>query len=127
MKIAAHIAATLLGLGFIAFSLIILLNLVTPPPPSQMDPLAAQFMGVFAPTGWLKFVKTFELIGGVLVLIPRTRNFGLLVLGPIVINIAAFHILVEHGKDFVPVPLVLGLLALFLLFCERQKFAGLLR
>ena len=125
MKIAAHIAATLLGLGFIMFSLMVLLNLA--PMPKDLPPMVAQFMGVFGPSGWLKFVKIFELTGGILVLIPKTRNFGLLILGPIVINIAAFHILVEHGEGFVPVPLVLGLLALFLLFCERQKFLGLLR
>jgi uncharacterized membrane protein YphA (DoxX/SURF4 family) len=119
MKIAAHIAATLLGLGFIAFSLMILLNLVKPPP--DMPPLVQQFMGVFAPTGWLTFVKTFELVGGILVLIPKTRNFGLLVLGPIIINILAFHVLVEHGQDLVPVPLVLAALALFLLWHERKS------
>jgi putative oxidoreductase len=125
MKIAAHIAATLLGLGFIMFSLMVLLNMAPTPP--NLPPMVQQFMGVFGPSGWLKFVKTFELIGGILVLIPKTRNFGLLVLGPIIINIAAFHILVEGGKDFVPVPLVLGLLALFLLFVERKAFLGLLR
>jgi hypothetical protein len=60
------------------------------------------------------------------VLIPKTRNFGLLVLGPIIINILAFHVLVEHGQDLVPVPLVLAVLAFFLLCYERKSFAALL-
>ena len=53
-------------------------------------------------------------------------NPGLLVLGPIILNILAFHTLVEHGQDLVPVPLVLGALAFFLLCYERKKFLGLL-
>ena len=123
MKIAAHIAATLLGLVFIAFSLLVLLNQM--PTPKDLPPMVAQFMSVFGPSGWLKFVKTFELIGGILVLIPKTRNFGLLVLGPIIINILAFHVLVEGGNDLL-VPVILGTLALFLLIYERRSFLGLL-
>ena len=122
MKIAAHIAATLLGLVFIAFSLLVLLHLA--PAPNNLPPLAVQFMTVFATSGWLIVVKICELIGGILVIIPKTRNFGLLFLGPIIINICSFHLLVEQG-GFFPIPLILALLAAFLLFVERNKFAAL--
>lgn len=122
MKIAAHIVATLLGLAFIAFSSMILFHLVTPPPP-EPGSLIEKFMAAFAPTGWLMMVKTFEMIGGILVLIPKTRNLGLLVLGPILINILAFHVFVAKGDLMVPV--ILAAMALFLLFVERKAFAGL--
>lgn len=123
MKIAAHIAATLLGLGFIAFSLIVLLHLMSPPPPA--DSLAGKFMSAFVPSGWLTMVKLFELTGGILVLIPKTRNLGLLVLGPILINILAFHVLLANGHGLVGPPLILAALALFLLIYERKSFAAL--
>jgi len=123
MKIATNIVGGLLGLAFVAFSLMLLLNLVTPPPPK--DPMVATFMSVFAPSGWLYMVKTCELVGGILVAIPKTRNFGLLILGPIIINILTFHILIEKGND-IAVPAVLGCLALFLLWAERKAFLGLL-
>lgn len=122
MKIAAHIAATLLGLVFIVFSLLILLHLA--PEPKDLPPLVVQFMTVFATTGWLIVVKVCELIGGILVIIPKTRNFGLLFLGPIIFNILTFHILVEKGGLVGP-PLFIAVLALFLLFVERRKFAAL--
>ena len=126
MKIATNIAGGLLGFLFVAFSLMILLNLVHPPPPPAGSPIA-MFMGVFVPSGWLTLVKICELIGGILVAIPKTRNFGLLVLGPIIINILAFHILVAKGAGLVGIPLFIAFLALFLLWAERKAFAGLMK
>jgi hypothetical protein len=125
MKIVTNIAGGLLGFLFIAFSLMVLLHLVSPPPPPEGSP-AAFFMGAFVPTGWMTLVKICELIGGILVAIPKTRNFGLLVLGPIIINILAFHILIEKGNGLVGPPLLIALLAAFLLWAERKAFAGLL-
>jgi len=83
-------------------------------------------MGAFIPTGYLTFVKICELIGGCLVAVPRTRNFGLLVLGPIVLNILAYHILIMKGEGLFGPPLVVAVLALFLLWSGRKAFAGLL-
>ena len=126
MKIAAHIAATLLGLMFLFASVMVLFKLgPTPPAPPEGTP-PAHFMAAFAPTGYLTFVKVFELLGGVLVVIPRTRNLGLLVLGPIIINILAFHIFVTGGEGLWN-PMLIGIcfLALFLLWSERKAFACL--
>jgi hypothetical protein len=125
MKIATNIAGGLLGFLFVAFSLIVLLNLVSPPPPPAGTPLA-MFMGAFIPTGYMTFVKIFELIGGILVAIPKTRNFGLLVLGPIILNILAFHIFIAKGAGLVGIPLFVAALALFLLWAGRKAFAGLM-
>jgi uncharacterized membrane protein YphA (DoxX/SURF4 family) len=125
MKIVANIAGGLLGLIFIAFSLMVLLNLVHPPPPPEGSPVA-MFMGAFVPSGWLTVVKICELTGGILVAIPKTRNFGLLFLGPIIINILSFHILLAKGEGLVGVPLLVAFLAFFLLCYEHKKFAALL-
>ena len=128
MKYIANIAGGLLGFVFIAFGLMVLLKLgPTPPAPPEGSP-AAMFMGAFVPTGYLTFVKVLEVLGGMLVAIPCTRNFGLLVLGPIIINILAFHAFVMKGEGlFSPIIIVIALLALGLLWCGRKEFAGLLR
>jgi uncharacterized membrane protein YphA (DoxX/SURF4 family) len=126
MKIASHIAAALLGLMFIAASVMVLFKLgPTPPAPPEGTP-PALFMAAFVPTGYLTFVKVFELLGGLLVIIPRTRNLGLLVLGPIIVNILAFHIFVAGGEGLAN-PMLIGIcvLALFLLWSERKAFACL--
>ena len=89
--------------------------------------LTALFMGALIPTGYMNLVKTCELFGGILVAIPLTRNIGLLFLGPVVINILAFHIFITGGQGlFDPMLIVICLIAAYLLWDARAKFSGLL-
>ena len=126
MKYAPTIAGILLGLLFVMSSVVVLFNLVQMPPPPEGTP-AAMFMGALGPTGYMTFVKVLELLGGILVAVPRTRNFGLLVLGPIIVNILAFHIFIMKGVTlFDPMLIVIVLLALYLLWVGRKAFASLL-
>ena len=126
MKYLPTIAGVLLGLLFVASGIVVLFKLVPMPPPPEGTP-ARHFMTAFAPTGYLTFVKALEVIGGILVAIPKTRNLGLLVLGPIIVNILAFHAFVMNGAGlFDPPILILSALALYLLWVGRKAFAGLL-
>lgn len=130
MKYIPSILAGLLGFVFIAFSLMFLLN-VMPNPPTPPRAEVITFMSVFVPTGYLTLVKALELIGGILVVIPKTRNWGLLVLGPIVLNILAYNFLINKGDGMTdPMSLVIitiiVVIPLYLLWDARQKFAGLL-
>ncbi|HRI16454.1 MAG TPA: hypothetical protein PLX89_25960 [Verrucomicrobiota bacterium] len=126
MKYLPPIAGGLLGLVFIASGLVVLLKFAPTPPPSPEGTPPALFMGAFAPTGYLTFVKVFEVLGGLLVAVPRTRNLGLLVLGPIIVNILAFHAFINGGEGlFSPFLIVIAALALYLLWVERRAFAGL--
>ena len=126
MKHAPTIAGILLGLLFIMSSVVVLFSLVQMPPPPEGTP-AALFMGAFGPTGYMTFVKVLELLGGILVAIPRTRNFGLLILGPILVNILAFHILIMKGTSlFDPMLIGICLLAAYLLWVGRKQFSALL-
>ena len=127
MKHLPTIAGILLGLLFIAAGLVVLLKLMPMPPLPEGSP-AAMFMGAFGPTGYFTFVKILEVLGGILVAIPRTRNLGLLVLGPIIVNILAFHVFITRGHGLLDPPLlIIVALALYLLWAGRKAFAGLLR
>ena len=123
MKYLPAIAGALLGLLFIAFSVPVLINMKMESPPMNADVIA--FMTVFASTGYLKFVKFFELLGGILVAIPKTRNLGLLCLGPVIVNIVAFNALVAKGGVFNPIALVIYALSLYLLWVERKAWMAL--
>lgn len=126
MKIAAAIAGVLLGLLFAFASLMFLLKLA-PTPELEPGSPPALFMGALAPTGYLTFVKVCELLGAGLVAVPKTRNLGLLVLGPIIVNILAFHVFITGGAGlFDPLVLLAVGLAAFLLWCGRKAFAGLI-
>jgi putative oxidoreductase len=126
MKYLPLIAGILLGLLFIMSSVTVLFNLAPTPEIPEGTPMA-MFLGAFGPTGYLTFVKVCELLGGILVAIPRTRNYGLLVLGPIILNILAFHVFITNGEGILnPMIVVIVLLTLYLLWVGRKAFAGLM-
>lgn len=128
MKHVPNIAGALLGLAFVFFGLAYFLNLIpAPPDPSPPDAPHKLFMGALIPTGYFNFIKSLEILGGVLTTVPGTRNMGLLILGPIIVNILCFHIFLLKGAMLLD-PMLIGvcLLALYLLWTERKAWAGLL-
>ena len=124
---APTLAAGLLGLAFVVFGLNHFFSFIPlgDPPPEDSPP--ALFFGALHPTGYLSFIKVIEIVGGILVAIPLTRNFGLLALGPIVVNILAFNIFLTKGEGLLQPPVVLvSVLSAYLLWCGRKKFIALL-
>ena len=118
------IAGGLLGLVFVVFGLNFFLHFI-PIPPLPEDSHAAAFMGAAYMTGFLTFVKVLEILGGVLVAVPKTRGLGLLILGPIIVNILAFHVFIVGGGLFDPPVVLITVLAVFLLWSERNAFCNL--
>lgn len=128
-KCLPTIAGTLLGLCFLAASIPVLFflsHLNIPKPPDGTP--AAHFQAAFFPTGYVIFVKIFEFTGGLLLLVPRLRNIGLLLVGPVIVNIIAFHTMVENNPQHLlnPMIIIIVICALYLLWDARGKFAGLL-
>jgi hypothetical protein len=123
MKLAPNVVGTLLGLLFLFSGTNYFFHYVPMPPGPPEGSPPALFMGALVPTGYFALMKLLEITGGLLVAIPKTRNFGLLVLGPIVVNILAFHIfLVKAGG---PLQAFVATSAVFLLWSARAKFAVL--
>ncbi len=124
------VASVVLGLLFLMASVMFFLEVGPKPTFPEGSPIA-HFFAAFGPTGYLKFVKLLELIGGLLVMIPRLRNLGLLLLGPIIVNILAYHMLVDDPMGILNIKymwmlyIIVGC-ALYLLWDARKKFANLL-
>jgi len=129
MKHVSTIASVLLGLAFVTFGANFFLHFIPmPDDPSPSDAPHKLFMAAMFPTGYLAFVKVLEILGGLLVAVPKTRNIGLLVLGPIIVNILAFHVFLTKGAGLTDPPiLVISLLSAFLLFTERKAWLGLMK
>ncbi len=125
MKIATLIARLLLAAIFIVFSLNFWLKFIPMPPPPPADTAVGMFMGALFPTGYLAAVKVLELLGGVLVASGRFTCLGLLILGPIILNILFFDVFL--AKTFNPVSALAAVLALFLLWANRDRFAALVK
>jgi hypothetical protein len=125
MKYLPCIAGVILGLLFIMAAVVVLFHLVQEPKIPEGTPIYL-FMGAVGPTGYMTFIKICELLGGILVAIPKTRNFGLLILGPIIVNILAFTIFIANGVGlFNPMLIVICLLAVYLVWVARKQFAAL--
>jgi uncharacterized membrane protein YphA (DoxX/SURF4 family) len=129
MKLLSSIASVLLGLAFITFGANFFLNFIPMPvDPSPADAPHKLFMAAMFPSGYLAFVKVLEILGGLLVALPKTRNIGLLVLGPIIVNILAFHVFLTKGAGLTDPPiLVICGLSVFVLFTKRKAWLGLLK
>ena len=131
-KILPAIAGVLLSAIFLLGSVPFLLNMKMPEPPA-LPPDAITFMTLFSSTGYLKMVKIFELIGALLVIVPYTRNLGLLVLGPVIVNILTYTMLIGGGIKSLNNPMsiimtgLMIILPLYLMWVERKAWAGLVK
>lgn len=110
MILLNRITAGLLGLVFVVFGSNFFLKFLPIPQPPEGSP-AAMFLGGMFVSGMLAFIKVLEITGGVLLAIPKTRNLGLLVLGPIILNIFAFHFFFFGPASLVD-PLLIGIAVL---------------
>ena len=125
MKWLTAIAGILLGAVFVMASGMYFLGKMPKMEFPEGSPIS-HFMAAMGPTGYMSFVKVFELTGGILVMLPRTRYFGLLLLGPVLVNIVAFHLFIAGGGLAEPMLDVALACALFLLWTGRKKFGALL-
>ncbi len=121
MRILFLIARLLLGLVFVFFGLNGFLHFVPMQPPTG---LAGQFLGALAASHALVVIAALQVIGGLLLLVGRFVPLGLTLLGPIVVNILLFHLLMDPTG--LPIALFVVLLWLISAWAVRGAFAGIL-
>jgi putative oxidoreductase len=120
-RLPQQIAAVLLGGTFIVLALDYFFRWFAVAQPLPGSP-AAVFEGAMIHSGYFAFVKGIEIVGGILVLVPRLRPIGLLALGPVLVNIVCFHAFLRQWQGFFPLPFGVCVLALFLLWTCRGVF-----
>ena len=121
MKIAALIARILLGLIFFVFGLNGFLNFI--PMGAMPSGLAGQFFAVLFQSHYVLFISAFELAGGALLLANRYVPLALTILGPVIVNILLYHLLLDHADA--PLAIVVAILWCVVAFRQREHFAGL--
>jgi putative oxidoreductase len=119
MKIAVLVARVLLGLLFLVFGLNGFFQFLHMPPPTG---LAAQYFGVLFVSHYLVPVFLLQVIGGALLLANRFVPLGLLLLGPVLVNILIFHSLM--APEGLPMALFATVLWLVVFAGVRKAFAG---
>jgi uncharacterized membrane protein YphA (DoxX/SURF4 family) len=121
MKIAALIARILLGLVFLVFGLNGFLHFI-PMKPLPSGP-GGEYVTALVESHYVLVVAALQVMGGLLLLVNRYVPLGLVLLGPVIVNIFFFHLLMApSGLPLALIVVVLwGIVALY----HRQYFAGI--
>jgi putative oxidoreductase len=119
MKIAAVIARILVGLVFTFFGLNGFLNFL-PQPPLPPGP-AGQFITALFASHYLYLIAGVQVISGVLLLINRYVPLAIVLLGPMLVNILAYHLLMNTMG--LSVAAVVAILWCVLAYYHRQHLA----
>jgi hypothetical protein len=121
MNILSTAARLLLGLIFVVFGLNIFFNFLNmgPLPPG----LAGQYIVALAQSHILSVLGALQIAGGALLLINRYVPLGLVLLGPVVVNILLYHLLLN--RNGISLAIVVTVLWFIVFYFYRRFFSGI--
>ncbi len=122
MKIVKQIPAVLLGLVFFVFGLEFFLHFMPKQPMPTGD--AGTFAGLLFTTGYLKVIKVFEVTFGLLLLIPKTRALGLILIAPISVGILMFEIFIAKAPGIGVALVILNAIGIII---NREKYLPIVK
>ena len=115
MKIAALIARILMGLVFVVFGLNGFLHFIPAwPMPSGA---AGEFLDAIVKSHYFLVIAAVQILGGLLLLVNRFVPLALVILGPVIVNIFFFHLMMAPSG----LPLALGVVVLWGIVAARQR------
>jgi uncharacterized membrane protein YphA (DoxX/SURF4 family) len=121
MKIVTVIARILLGLIFLVFGLNGFLNFLSMGP--MPTGLAGQFIGALFLSHYIWVVAALQVAGGALLLVNRFVPLGLVLLGPVIVNIICYHVFL-NPSGAVPAAVV-TVLWFIVFYGKKQYFSGI--
>lgn len=120
MKIVGIVARILLGLMFFVFGLNPFLKFLPMPP---LEGVWGQFLGALIVSHYVWLVGATQVASGALLLIGRYVPLAVALSGPVIANIIAYHLTMQHSGAQ---PAVLATTCwVFLFWRYRQSFAPL--
>jgi putative oxidoreductase len=121
MKVVTMIARLLLGLIFVVFGLNGFLQFLSMGP--MPSGLAGQFIGALAQSHYFWVVAGLQVAGGALLLVNRFVPLGLVLLGPVIVNIILYHVFLNLSG--IGLAIVAVVLWLIVFYGHRQYFSGI--
>jgi uncharacterized membrane protein YphA (DoxX/SURF4 family) len=122
-KIVLFILSLLAGLMFINAGLNKFLNYM--PAPKDLPEKVMKAGAAFVEIGWLMpLVGTFEIIGGILIIIPKTRALGALIIVPILTGIFLANL--NTMPSALPITLILIAVIAWIIIDNRNKYLHLI-
>lgn len=94
------------------------------PTPDDLDPEMLQDFIALNEIVWLlPLIGIAEIIGGLLIIFPKTRALGALVIFPVAVGILLTHIFVDTSGLLIA--LVIWIVLLWILFDNKEKYQSL--
>ena len=121
MKIVILTARLLLGLICVVFGLNGFLNFLSMGP--MPTGLAGQFVGALILSHYFWAVAAVQIIGGVLLLVNRFVPLGLVLLGPVIVNILLYHLFLNPAG--IGLAIFVTILWFIVFYGHRQYFSGI--
>lgn len=96
------------------------------PMPENMPDEIMKDTNALMEISWLMpLIGFFEVVGAILLMIPRTRALGVLILFPIMVGILLTHVVVEPSG--LVIVLVMWAILLWIIYEERNKYVQLVK
>ena len=121
MKIVILIARLLLGLIFFVLGLNGFLNFLSMGP--MPTGLAGQFIGALFQSHYLWVVAGLQVAGGLLLLVNRFVPLALVLLGPVIVNILLYHLLLNLTG--IGMAILVTILWFIVFYGHCQYFSGI--
>ena len=123
-SIILFILTLLFGIMFINAGLDKFLHYM--PMPKEMPEKMLKAFAAFMEIGWLMpLVGIAELIGGLLIIIPKTRALGALIILPVMVGIVLTNI-VQDSRGL-PLVAILSAILVWIMFENREKYLPLIK
>jgi len=108
----------LMGLLFINGGLNKFFNYMPMPKDIPADAMK-MFVAMMEITWLMPLLATFEIIGGLLFILPRTRALGAVILAPITAGIVAHHLTIMMG---LPMALIIAAVHVWVIIDHKEKY-----
>jgi uncharacterized membrane protein YphA (DoxX/SURF4 family) len=116
------VLALLFGLMFINAGLDKFIHFM--PMPKDLPEKMTKAFAAFTEIGWLMpLVGIAEIVGGILIIIPRTRALAALIIFPVMVGIVLTNIVQDTSG--LPIAIVFSALLIWIMFENREKYKTL--
>ncbi len=121
MEIVKQLPAYLLAFVFVVFGLNHFLNFI---PMQSMPGDAGTYADLLVKTGYMTVVKLCEIVFGAMLIFPKTRALGFILIAPVVVNILLFEVSIAKQPGIGVVLLALNVIGLYL---NKSKYESILQ
>jgi uncharacterized membrane protein YphA (DoxX/SURF4 family) len=96
------------------------------PMPKDMPEKMMKAFGAFTEIGWLMpLVGIAELIGGLLIILPKTRALGAIIILPVMVGIVLTNIV--QDKSALPLVIILSAILGWVIYENREKYLPMVK